>query len=446
MNRIYKAVAAVFMIAVMTGSLFTGTVGAAPISPVAALPVSSSPVELSLKDAIRMALQNNSSLTIAVADKEAAKGALTSANAGFWPTVGLNHSDTSSWSATSTTGLDQFVANNYVSINWTLFSGFRISAQAAQARLNVDSTTWGVALAAQQLRLEATNAYFGLLASAKLVELNQEAVDQLGQHLKDAQLQYDVGTVAKTDVLRSEVELANAVQALIKAQNAYEIAMATLNDVIGLPLTTIIKPKEALGYGPVNVSLPDSTATALKQRPEAFQGVDSLKSSEAGVTVARAGYLPSVSASYRSSWNDTNFPGINSASQGWSVGVSASWTAFDAGLTAGKVKQANEGVNKSRAQLKKTQEVIRLEVQASYLNLLEAEKLIETSRVAVSKAEEDFKISQIRYSAGAGTNLDVLDSHVALTQARTNYVQALYAYNTSKAKLETAMGLPANSE
>ena len=72
----------------------------------------------------------------------------------------------------------------------------------------------------------------------------------------------------------------------------------------------------------------------------------------------------------------------------------------------------------------------------------EAEKRIDTTKVAVVQAEEDYKIAQVRYSAGVGTNLDVMDSQVALTQAKTNYIQALYDYNTSKAKLEKAMGIP----
>ncbi len=62
--------------------------------------------------------------------------------------------------------------------------------------------------------------------------------------------------------------------------------------------------------------------------------------------------------------------------------------------------------------------------------------------VTVEKAEDDYRISLIRYNAGVGTNLDVLDAQVALTQAKTNYVQALYDYNTSKAKLEKAIGIP----
>jgi outer membrane protein TolC len=62
--------------------------------------------------------------------------------------------------------------------------------------------------------------------------------------------------------------------------------------------------------------------------------------------------------------------------------------------------------------------------------------------VAVAKAEEDFAIAQVRYNAGVGTNLDVIDAQLALATAKTNYIQALYDYNTGKAKLDKAMGVP----
>ncbi|MDY4697559.1 MAG: TolC family protein, partial [Selenomonas montiformis] len=56
--------------------------------------------------------------------------------------------------------------------------------------------------------------------------------------------------------------------------------------------------------------------------------------------------------------------------------------------------------------------------------------------------EEDYKIAQVRYQAGVGTNLDVMDAEEKLTAARTNYYTSLYNYNTSKASLDQAMGLP----
>jgi outer membrane protein TolC len=121
--------------------------------------------------------------------------------------------------------------------------------------------------------------------------------------------------------------------------------------------------------------------------------------------------------------------------------LAVSLNVFDSGLTRAKINEAQMDVDKAREQARQTKDGIALEVRQAYLNMKEAEKRIDTSGVAVTKAEEDFKIAQIRYSAGVGTNLDVIDAQVALTQAKTNYVQSLYDYNTSRANLNKAMGI-----
>lgn len=85
---------------------------------------------------------------------------------------------------------------------------------------------------------------------------------------------------------------------------------------------------------------------------------------------------------------------------------------------------------------------VNLDVRSNYLGLREAEKRISTTKLAVEQADEDYRIAQLRYMSGVGTNTDVLDAQVALTQAKTNYTKALYDYNTSKTALETSIGVP----
>ena len=97
-------------------------------------------------------------------------------------------------------------------------------------------------------------------------------------------------------------------------------------------------------------------------------------------------------------------------------------------------------------QAKQVRDSAALEVRQAYLNMLEGEKRIETASVAGQKAEEDMFIAQEKYRAGVGTNLDVIDAQLALTQARTNRVQALYDFNVSKAQLEKAIGLAVEQE
>ena len=91
--------------------------------------------------------------------------------------------------------------------------------------------------------------------------------------------------------------------------------------------------------------------------------------------------------------------------------------------------------------IEQVQDAVELEVRTDYLGMREAEKRISTTQVAVAQAEEDYHIAVVRYQAGVGTNIDVMDAQVALTEAKTNYVKALYDYNTSKAALNTSMGV-----
>ena len=122
--------------------------------------------------------------------------------------------------------------------------------------------------------------------------------------------------------------------------------------------------------------------------------------------------------------------------------MSASWNVFDNGVTRASVRAAEASLLKAKETAAQTDEAIQLDVRTAYLNLQAAEKNIQTTSTAVTRAEEDYKIAQVRYSAGVGTNLDVMDAEEKLTAARTNYYTALYGYNTSKASLDKAMGLP----
>ncbi len=401
--------------------------------------------ELTLDEAVRMALTNNPTGKIAVFDFEAAKGALTSARSYRWFTISASHKDMRSLSAPSVLNpspleTDQY--SNSASLNWTLWSGNRIESQVSQAKLDLDSKQWGIALARQKLKYDATDAYFKFMAARDNVKLSQESVERLERYLQDVKLQFEVGVVAKVDVLRSEVELAKAKQTLIEAQNTYDVTMANLNNIIGFPLTTELNVKGDMGYARYEKELAFCVDAALRQRPEISQYTDAAKSAQEAITIAKSGYLPTVSAVYNAGWYDSKFAGGNNYN--WSMYLLTSWTLFDSGLTAGKVKQAVEGYKKAQEQLKQTVDSVQLDVRSTYLSLKSAEQSIATSSSAVGLAEEDYKIKVIRYQAGVGTNLDVLDAQVALTTAKNNFLKAMYEYNNYRAKLDKAMGVSVN--
>jgi len=99
-------------------------------------------------------------------------------------------------------------------------------------------------------------------------------------------------------------------------------------------------------------------------------------------------------------------------------------------------------LTRAQEEAAQTREQIQLDVQSAFLQLHAAEKNIGTTRASVALAEENYKIAQVRYAAGVGTNLDVMDASRKLTEARSNYFTALYNYNTAKASLDRYMGVP----
>ncbi len=390
--------------------------------------------ELSLDDSIVLALQNNPSIKMAIADKDKAAWGIKESEAGKMPNLSLSNSNNRSGGEGTSTG-ETF--NTSFRVNWPLYTGGRTEGLIDQAKYNANIAAVGVAKVKEQVKLDTTTAYFSVLQNNKLVTVNQQTVTNLSEHLKNVQAQYEVGTIAKSDVLRSEVELANAQQNLTKAQNAYEVSVATFNNIIGLPLDSQNTMKDDLAFVQYDMSLEDSVQMAKEKRPEIIQSQDTINAAKAGIKVADSGKLPTVSASGTQGWSGSKFPGDNN---NWTVGVSASWNIFDGGVTNAKIKEAQANMEKVNHSDQQTRTAVELEVRQAYLSMKEAEARIETSKVAVGKANEDLKASQAKYYAGVGTNLDVIDAQVALTQAETNATQAVYDYSVNKAKLQKAIG------
>ena len=241
--------------------------------------------------------------------------------------------------------------------------------------------------------------------------------------------------------------MANAEQNLINAKNSYDVAIASLNNVMGLPTDTELNLTDSLDYNVYEIPLEECTAYARRNRPDVLIADYQVAIAEAGVQQAKAGYMPKVSAQASKSWaGDSPFGSEETDlryqnNNNWTAGVVVSWDIWDNNVTQSKVNQSKAAVAKAEAAAENTRQSGDLEVRTAYLNLKAAEKSINTTQVAVDKAQEDYKIAQVRYAAGVGTNLDVMDAEEKLAQAQTNYYTALYNYNSSKAALDKAMGI-----
>lgn len=411
-------------------------------------------VALNLDDAMLRAFQTNPTVSIAQYELDSARASYNAARQSRGISITASHTTqrggyddnivkktdaTGAWTGEYWKGIGNSHSNG-LTASLPIFTGGKLKGTIKQAKANYQYNQVGVQRTYNEMRSTVTDGYFTMLQADNMQKLSAESVARLEDHLKNVQAQYDVGVVAKVDVLRSQVELANAKQTLIQAENSYQVAEANMNKIVGLPMDTNLKLDNLLVYNAYDKNMDDCLAYAAEHRPELMQAQYNVDAAKGALMVARSGHMPQVAASATQQWSDTNWPGDEKGN--WGVGVNVSMNVFDTGVTLSKIHGAEADLKKAEETYRNTVDSVNLDVRSNYLGLREAEKRIGTTKLAVEQADEDYRIAQLRYMSGVGTNTDVLDAQVALTQAKTNYTKALYDYNTSKTALETSIGVP----
>ncbi|WP_371378312.1 TolC family protein [Sporomusa aerivorans] len=410
----------------------------------AAQPVFAAAVELSVEDSIALALTNNYDIKYAKSAREKSFWAMKEAKKNKGLSVNLTHTDQRYNTPPAETGTSSYVyTNNFdnqLTLSVPLYSGGKLEGQIEQAKLDLKVADLDMETAKQQLRLTVVSDYLTVLEYRTEVQINQETVKNYEEHLQLVKDKFALGLVAKTDVLSSQVDLAKAQDDLITAQNNYTNAVAALNNDLGLPHSTEIALKDDFTYAKYPKSLAECLQHALEHRPELAQYEAKVASAQYDVDIAKSGRRPSVELTAEQDWYDSHL--IGSKNSNWLLKITTSLNVFDAGITDSQIKQARYNVDMVMDKAKQQRDTILLNVRQYYLSMYEAEKRIDTNKVSVEQAEESLMIQKARYEVGIGTNLDLRDAVLSLDSAKKDYSQALYDFNTNKAKLEQAMGLP----
>lgn len=414
-------------------------------------------VDLNLPKTVQMALDYNRDIKNSQYALKKAEYAINQAQAGKKPTVDYNFgaqrsraTDAATYSrAASLMGGANSVSNafsNGISVNIPLYTGGLVEGQIDVAKLGKTNAQEEILRVEQATKYSAIEGYYGLLAYQELQGVYHEAVDNLQGHLDNVQAQYNVGTKAKVDVLSSDVSLANAKTTAITADNNVAVAESNLNNILGLPLETKLNLADhQLPFDTYNISLQEATDYAMKYRPEVLQAAIAVQEAERNIDIADAGNKPTVAITGGNDWADNTFPGIDANKRSWKVAAGVTYNFYDGGATKAKVNQAKQDLLVARETEQKTREAVQLEVKQAYLNIRSAAQKVEETQTVVDQARENYRIQNIRYQAGVGINLDVLDAQLSLNEAQVNHIQALYDYNVGIAKLEQVMGVDVES-
>ena len=323
-----------------------------------------------------------------------------------------------------------------------LYTGGRLSAVYHASQYSRNARAEQARSVEHEIAFQVTRAYRAAQVTAEFQRVAAEAIGLLEAHEHDAAILVREGANPEIDLLRTRTELANARKDLNAADNAVDMALSGLKNLVGMSLEEPVILTEPFDHPPhAPEDLAALTQRALSQRGELSALRSGIEAARQVVKAAKAEYLPTVGAGGRYEYMKGDIRDLTGGLH-WTLGVSVEMPLWNWGETRAKVKKAESEAEQAAIQLRKTEDAIRLEVRQAALDLEKAQKDIDAVTAALMTAEESFRLARASYRAGEGTNTEVLDARMALSRVRANHAQALFDYDVALAALRRATAEP----
>ncbi|VGO11560.1 Organic hydroperoxide resistance transcriptional regulator [Pontiella desulfatans] len=330
------------------------------------------------------------------------------------------------------------------SANWEIFSGGR-TLSAIRASKSYRRLT-----AYQERRVRATQArditlaYYEVQLAKEQVSALEQSVEQLAGFENETRKKYDAGTVSEFDWLSAKVSLANEQPRLIVAENSLSLAIEGFRNLTFID-DEFFELTEPLTNVPVQVNLDQAIALGLRKRPELMEKASSVELRKEDINQQKSDYYPSLNlfANYDYTKPDpySFFLGESGWQGHWYTGIGASWNLFDGGARKSNVAESKLNLAIEEDEYRDLERYVSLDVRSAWLRGRDAAEIIDASQETVGLATRALQISRSRFDAGLGTNLEVTQANVELSDARLARSQALYEYMVAVAQMKYAAGI-----
>jgi len=331
----------------------------------------------------------------------------------------------------------------HVTITQPLFTGFALKTKEDLAKIGIDVASLEKAVSALNIERDVKYSYLNVLLAKRSLEVAHEAVCQLTSHVKDAKGFYRHGLIPYNDLLRSQVALAAAHQEEVRSASMMKTAKAALNVLLDQPVTTPLKLEDIQEIPSCSCDLKRLIDMGRITRPERKALALRLQQAELAIRLAKSGYYPTVALVGRyERHGDDLAAGDNDFQNSYNaiIGIEARWIPFEWGKVSYETQKSIHERDAIRYRLKSVDNEISLQIKQAWLRVNVARENIETARVALQQAKENYRLTNLQYKEQMAVSTDVLDARTFLTEAEMNYYSAVYGYHISLADLERAVG------
>jgi hydrophobic/amphiphilic exporter-1 (mainly G- bacteria), HAE1 family len=410
---------------------------------------------MTIDRALELAMTRNEGLKVTEEQLRQTQAAVAEAKAAFLPQVNLNFLYTPAQASpilripagifgpTEQTFRANFTRENTVrvDISQPLYTGGRLeNAYGAQAATQ-EASRLDVERGRQALTLRVYETFYAALMNDQGIRVSKEGVQIAERHLELAQARFSAGSAARLDVLRAEVELANARAKLIRARSAAAVSYQALRTVLSLPqndpllLTGTLEEVPTLPAAAALESavLARADVRSLGQQREAAQRMVSLASAELKPTVSFGGNFQYQEDGMSSLLRNDN--------RSYQFGLAISVPLFSAPTVAARRSAASARVRQAEHGARATLDTARLELSSASTELDAAREIVSTQQKAVELARESLTIAEVSYENGVITSTELNDARLSLLETEWELMQAKYSQIVAAARTRYAAGL-----
>ena len=421
--------------------------------------------ELTLDDAIQIALHKNSSLQKSVIGLEGFESNVQASYGNFLPTLGVGANW--DWTKSDVKGFGTIViggisvpsvattsqTRNYqtsVSSTWTLFDGLSNFASLSQSQNDLQSAEFSLERLKQDIVFQTTSLFYDVMNTQKLLEVKVDNLKWNEKNLETIRERNKLGAATLADVYQQEVATGNAELDIIRTQNQLEVAKNELLFYLGLDVleeysfsdeitdeeTEVLKTDLAEDY----VKISEYVNDAFKNRLDYRSAQLILEGAKDGVTIAESGHWPSLRANGFYTLRGNNISDLEN-SKTLTLGLSLNFPIFQGWSVTNRVQFAQVDVKNKEVELSDLERNIKRQLQKTFLDLQAAYKFLNVSENNISFAGENLKIEQEKYSLGSGKLLDVLVANSNYTTALTDLINAQFVYLVLSEQLKYYVGV-----
>ncbi len=398
-------------------------------------------IDMTLERCIELTLGNNPQINAAFHDILASDSRIKQVWSNYFPQLSWQTGYTRIRQLQLSDALGRNLTFNYYILGQITFQqmlyDFGVTQnQATIKRLDYEAykTTLGATI--NDVIYQTKDAYYNLLLAFESKKVAQDTVDKFEMFYNQAKAFYEIGMNPKVDVTIAEVNLSNAKLQLIQADNAVNLAIARLNNIMGVPFIDKYNVQERLQYQPVDITFNKAVDIAREARPELKLAELKVESANQTLKLVKKSYFPtlSVEGQYQlggRSWTNN---------YGYNFGGYLNFPTVNGMLIKNEIQEARYLYDKELANARNTQNQIYLEIQNAFLTLEEKKNQMPVALLGVKQSKENYELSYGRYRVGEANPTELKDAQINYQQAQLSYYTAMYQYNSAKAALEKAVG------